>query len=182
MNSSISNRSIHGFRVSFLEKVCDIKSGNVTALEMISKMIKDTNEELISFIDDLQPLQKLTNVSFKSLDEDYNEILRQFKALEKEVSEIGNYRISRLYQEKDEKYIENLKTFYNQTKDKIDLLKIGHDNFKDEIRKVFTFFGEEHDTKITPEQLITFVTKFTMQFNNAYKDYLQKMKRNVIVH
>lgn len=135
------------------------------ALQLISKMVHETNTGIYECLKELAPVRQLRNVSFKALQEDIAEMQAQFRVISKEVELINVYLENPLYEaESDDVFISKLKEFHSEASSKVKFLDQEYQGFQAEIKKVFDFFGEPMSPKTTPETIIGYISKFLNSF------------------
>ena len=135
------------------------------ALQVISKMVRESQSELFDCLKDLAPVRNLRNVSFKALEDDINEIQAQFNIVNKEIQMLNVYQENPLYQaELDDVFIVKLKEFHSEASSKVNYLNQEYKGFQAEVKKVFDFFGEPISPKMTPEAIIGYIQKFLNAF------------------
>jgi cytokinesis protein len=183
MNSSAASNTIPGFRVSFLEKIIDIKgtSGQSNALKLICKMIHDTNPDLIECVEELRPLKKLVNITFKHMSEELAAIKKIQKLISKEVEFSNQYSKSELFAPLDNVFIEKLNVLHREVNEKITFLEKEHAEMKAEYEKILHYFGETNSTSITPELLIRYIVKFMDSLEAAYAQFKRNLDMQKVI-
>jgi Formin Homology 2 Domain len=148
----------------------DLKGTNgVSSLHLISKLIIQSDPILYDCVNDLAPLKTLKNSSLKALYDEISEVERQFKKIESEIDRIPAYESSPLYTPQDDLFIARIQQLYKDTTDKVQFLGVEQSLLKQEVAKVFRFFGEKETPDLTPEILIGYLIKFLSAFEVVHE-------------
>lgn len=175
-----NNRSIAGFTLSFLDKVASLKgTSGVPVINLIAKMIHDTEPEVYDCIAELRPLLDLGRISFQGAKENIAENKIKFEALTTEITKIEGYRSRSDYTPADVCFITKLAEFGRETSGKVGYLNQQVDLLKVEIDKVFAFFGERvEDKAMTPELLTSYLVNFLTGLEAAYQGQKKVAKKS----
>ena len=117
------------------------------------------------------------NLSLQSINDDIRDIEKQVNLVKRELDSTLTYHESTLYIPKDQLFIQKLQEFHKELYIKFSILKREQEKLTTEIKNVFSFFGEDKDTKLTPEQLIGYMQKFFNAFDNALIQHKQSLKK-----
>ncbi|KAI8903614.1 hypothetical protein EDD86DRAFT_250329 [Gorgonomyces haynaldii] len=157
-----SHYKTNGFRVSFLEKIVDLKGQSITCLDLIVQMIKEKKPELLLVIQELSAV-KVRQVAILGLEQDLNELSKQQKLLNNEMD-----TLRALDDEQDKLFTEKAVVFHKEVSSKMSYVQSEFDLLKQEIKKAFIYFGES-DTRMAPEELLGILTRFIDGLEKASK-------------
>lgn len=128
-------------------------------------MVFESNPKVAECLQDLGPLRQMRNVSFKALQDEVKEIQSQSSIISKEVAMINVYKEHPLYFAAiDDVFTEKISEFHSESSSKVTFLLQEMKGLSEQVEKVFTFFGESEDSKMTPEIMMGYLTKFLNAF------------------
>jgi hypothetical protein len=141
----------------------------------LARIIHDTNPKIVECLNELKPLLQLKSVSFKFFDEAIQELSKDLSMVSVEVEASKTYHESKLYQPKDALFIAKLTEFHKEVTSKVNFIRKEQTALYTQVDKVMKFFGEPEDSKLTPEELFEYLSKFLNNFEEAVKDHAKSV-------
>ena len=176
MNASYG--TIKGFKVSFLSKILEVKSGETGLVLLLARMILKDDERMALFIQDLKPLTENKKFSTATILEDLADFERNVTLVQKEVEASKSYHESPSYHRKDALFLKGALQFGSELSAKLEFIKRENDALLEEVRKVLHFFGEPKDSKTTIETVVEHIIKFASNFEAAIIQIREEERKN----
>ena len=176
MNASYG--TIKGFKVSFLSKILEVKSGDTGLVLLLARMILKDDEQMALFIQDFKPLTENKKFSTATILEDLADFERNVNLVQKEVEASKSYHESPSYHRKDALFLKGALQFSSELSAKLEFIKRENDALFEEVRKVLHFFGEPKDSKTTIETVVEHIIKFASYFEAAIIQIREEERKN----
>ncbi|XP_062983497.1 protein diaphanous homolog 3 [Elgaria multicarinata webbii] len=169
MNAGSRNAQTFGFNLSSLCKLKDTKSADqkITLLHFLVELCEEKYPSLLSFVEDLQHLDKASRVSAESLEKSLKQMERQLKQLEKDLETFP------LSEDIHDKFVTKMATFVVQAKEHFQKLSRMHDNMEKLYRNMMEFYAIDLK-KVSVEEFLTDVNNFRTMFMQAAKDNMRR--------
>ncbi|XP_078246866.1 protein diaphanous homolog 3 isoform X2 [Pogona vitticeps] len=165
MNAGSRNAHTFGFNLSSLCKLKDTKSADqkTTLLHFLVEICENNYPTLLSFVDDLQHLDKASRVSVENLEKNLKQMERQLKQLERDLETFP------LSEDNHDKFVTKMSTFAIQAKQEFQKLVRLHDNMEKLYRNVMDYYAVDLK-KVSVEEFLMDLNNFRTMFMQVAKD------------
>ncbi|KAJ3267918.1 hypothetical protein HDV01_003782 [Terramyces sp. JEL0728] len=161
------------------KNIIDLKgTSGYPAIRMVAKMVLEADPDVSHCLSEMKAIRQLRNISFKAMEEDIREINCQLKIVQRELNDSDTFILKSDNSEAERAFIKKLKEFQTEIVSKVELLDRQYMNLQDEIATAFAFFGESDSSKLTAENIISYVAKFLNAFEQAYIEEEKQRKKN----
>ncbi|KAJ8325400.1 hypothetical protein O5D80_006336 [Batrachochytrium dendrobatidis] len=181
--NSQSNQQASGFRVTFLDKIVDIRSVNgagLSAIQVLAKIARTSMPDLVDVVNDLRMLDQVNPSMLAVFDTDVKEMQQGLRLIQTELKfttagdgDAGKskYEQSEGYDpELDGVFVHKLGEWSLEVEKKIKFLETELMTLNETIKATFRYFGEPDNSKMGADELVTTLTKFLKGFEIALKD------------
>ncbi|ELW47371.1 Protein diaphanous like protein 3 [Tupaia chinensis] len=167
MNAGSRNAQTFGFNLSSLCKLKDTKSADqkTTLLHFLVEICEEKYPDILSFVDDLQHLEKASKVSVEMLEKNLKQMGRQLQQLEKDLETFPPP------EDLCDKFV--TKIFVTNAKEQYEKLSKLHENMEKLYQSIMGYYAIDVK-KVSVEDLFTDLNNFRTTFMQAIKDNIKK--------
>ncbi|XP_077783914.1 protein diaphanous homolog 3 isoform X2 [Podarcis muralis] len=169
MNAGSRNAQTFGFNLCSLCKLKDTKSVDqkTTLLHFLVELCEEKYPEVLSFVEDLQSLDKASRVSAESLEKSLKQMERQLIQLEKDLETFP------LSEDIHDKFVTKMSTFAIQAREQFQKLSRMHNSMETLYRNVMEFYAVDWK-KVSVEEFLTDLNNFRTMFMQAAKENMRR--------
>ncbi|XP_053240689.1 protein diaphanous homolog 3 isoform X2 [Podarcis raffonei] len=169
MNAGSRNAQTFGFNLCSLCKLKDTKSVDqkITLLHFLVELCEEKYPEVLSFVEDLQSLDKASRVSAESLEKSLKQMERQLIQLEKDLETFP------LSEDIHDKFVTKMSTFVIQAREQFQKLSRMHNSMETLYRNVMEFYAVDWK-KVSVEEFLTDLNNFRTMFMQAAKENMRR--------
>ncbi|KAJ3222018.1 Disheveled-associated activator of morphogenesis 1 [Clydaea vesicula] len=160
LNSGRFNGKLHGFKISSLNKLVDMKStdNKFSLLYFLVGVIETKFPEVKNFVVELQDVIAASKVPFQTLKEDMTDLSVNLKLLEKEIEYRKNLDLT---EEKKDSFLQKYEDFYEKVKLQFKNLNKNFNLMEKNFLNVIVFFGEDDNiSKVKPDEFLNLFKTF----------------------
>ncbi|CAI5771651.1 protein diaphanous homolog 3 isoform X1 [Podarcis lilfordi] len=169
MNAGSRNAQTFGFNLCSLCKLKDTKSVDqkTTLLHFLVELCEEKYPEVLSFVEDLQSLDKASRVSAESLEKSLKQMERQLIQLEKDLETFP------LSEDIHDKFVTKICFLMKATSSKFQKLSRMHNSMETLYRNVMEFYAVDWK-KVSVEEFLTDLNNFRTMFMQAAKENMRR--------
>uniref|UniRef100_A0A7N4P8D5 Diaphanous related formin 3 n=1 Tax=Sarcophilus harrisii TaxID=9305 RepID=A0A7N4P8D5_SARHA len=163
MNAGSRNAQTFGFNLSSLCKLKDTKSTDqkTTLLHFLAEVCEEKYPDILSFVDDLEHIDKASKVSVENLEKNLKQMGRQLQQLEKDLDSFPSP------EDKHDKFL--TKIFVTSAKDQFQKLSRMHENMEKSYQCIMGYYAIDMK-KVSVEEFFTDLNNFRTMFTQAMKE------------
>ncbi|XP_007442149.2 protein diaphanous homolog 3 [Python bivittatus] len=169
MNAGSRNAQTFGFNLCSLCKLKDTKSVDqtITLLHFLVEICEEKYPNVLSFLEDLQHLDKASRVSVESLEKSLKQMEGQLKQLEKDLETFPQSEDTR------DKFVTKMSSFLIQAKEQFQKLSRIHHSMEKLYRDIMEYYAIDLK-KVSVEEFLTDLNNFRTMFKQAAKDNMRR--------
>lgn len=169
MNAGSRNAQTFGFNLSSLCKLKDTKSADqkTTLLHFLVETCEEKYPDILSFVDDLEHLDKASKVSVETLEKNLRQMGRQLQQLEK------NLETFPPPEDLHDKFVTKMSSFVISAKEQYEKLSKLHENMEKLYHSVMGYYAIDVK-KVSVEEFLTDLSNFRTTFMQAVKENVIK--------
>ncbi|XP_029139273.1 protein diaphanous homolog 3 [Protobothrops mucrosquamatus] len=169
MNAGSRNAQTFGFNLCSLCKLKDTKSADqtITLLHFLVEICEEKYPNVLSFLEDLQHLDKASRVSAESLEKSLKQMEGQIKQLESDLKTFPQP------EDVHDKFVTKMSSFLIQAKEQFKQLSTIHKSMENLYRDVMEYYAIDLK-KISVEEFLTDLSNFKTMFTQAAKDNMRR--------
>ncbi|XP_063160618.1 protein diaphanous homolog 3 [Candoia aspera] len=169
MNAGSRNAQTFGFNLCSLCKLKDTKSVDqtITLLHFLVEICEEKYPNVLSFLEDLQHLDKASRVSVESLEKSLKQMEGQLKQLEKDLETFL------LSEDLHDKFVTKMSSFLIQAKEQFQQLSRIHNSMEKGYRDIMEYYAIDLK-KVSVEEFLTDLNNFRTMFMQAAKDNMRR--------
>ncbi|XP_039185765.1 protein diaphanous homolog 3 isoform X3 [Crotalus tigris] len=169
MNAGSRNAQTFGFNLCSLCKLKDTKSADqtTTLLHFLVEICEEKYPNVLSFLEDLQHLDKASRVSAESLEKSLKQMEGQIKQLESDLKTFPQP------EDVHDKFVTKMSSFLVQAKEQFKQLSTIHKSMENLYRDVMEYYAIDLK-KISVEEFLTDLSNFKTMFLQAAKDNMRR--------
>ncbi|XP_035152669.1 protein diaphanous homolog 3 isoform X1 [Callithrix jacchus] len=169
MNAGSRNAQTFGFNLSSLCKLKDTKSADqkTTLLHFLVEICEEKYPDILTFVDDLEPLDKASKVSVETLEKNLRQMGRQLQQLEKELETFPPP------EDLHDKFVTKMARFVITAKEQYETLSKFHGNMEKLYQSVMGYYAIDVK-KVSVEDFLTDLNNFRTTFMQAIKENIKK--------
>ncbi|XP_003412641.1 protein diaphanous homolog 3 isoform X1 [Loxodonta africana] len=165
MNAGSRNAQTFGFNLSSLCKLKDTKSADqkTTLLHFLVEICEEKYPDILSFVDDLEHLDKASKVSVEMLEKNLKQMGRQLQQLEKDLETFPPPEDSH------DKFVTKMSSFVISAKEQYEKLSKLHENMEKLYQSIMEYYAIDVK-KVSVEDFLTDLNNFRTTFKQAIKE------------
>uniref|UniRef100_G3T196 Diaphanous related formin 3 n=1 Tax=Loxodonta africana TaxID=9785 RepID=G3T196_LOXAF len=165
MNAGSRNAQTFGFNLSSLCKLKDTKSADqkTTLLHFLVEICEEKYPDILSFVDDLEHLDKASKVSVEMLEKNLKQMGRQLQQLEKDLETFPPPEDSH------DKFVTKMSIFVISAKEQYEKLSKLHENMEKLYQSIMEYYAIDVK-KVSVEDFLTDLNNFRTTFKQAIKE------------
>ncbi|XP_032082156.1 protein diaphanous homolog 3 [Thamnophis elegans] len=169
MNAGSRNAQTFGYNLCSLCKLKDTKSADqtTTLLHFLAEVCEEKYPNVLSFLEDLQHLDKASRVSAESLEKSLKQMEGQIKQLGKDLETFPQP------EDPHDKFVTKMSSFLVQAKEQFKELSTIHKSMENLYRDVMEYYAIDLK-KISVEEFLTDLSNFKTMFTEAAKDNMRR--------
>uniref|UniRef100_A0A670Y818 Diaphanous related formin 3 n=1 Tax=Pseudonaja textilis TaxID=8673 RepID=A0A670Y818_PSETE len=167
MNAGSRNAQTFGYNLCSLCKLKDTKSADqtITLLHFLAEVCEEKYPNVLTFLEDLQHLDKASRVSVESLEKSLKQMEGQIKQLGKDLETFPQP------EDPHDKFV--TKIFLVQSKEQFKQLSTIHKSMENLYRDVMEYYAIDLK-KVSVEEFLTDLSNFKAMFTQAAKDNMRR--------
>ncbi|XP_043851074.1 LOW QUALITY PROTEIN: protein diaphanous homolog 3 [Dromiciops gliroides] len=165
MNAGSRNAQTFGFNLSSLCKLKDTKSADqkTTLLHFLAQVCEEKYPDILSFVDDLEHLDKASKVCLSMLNQELKQMGRQLQQLEKDLDSFPSPEY------KHDKFLTRSYSFVISAKEQFQKISRMHENMGQCYQSIMEYYAMD-GKKVSVEELLTDLNNFRTMFMQAMKE------------
>uniref|UniRef100_A0A8C8XEY0 Diaphanous related formin 3 n=1 Tax=Panthera leo TaxID=9689 RepID=A0A8C8XEY0_PANLE len=169
MNAGSRNAQTFGFNLSSLCKLKDTKSADqkTTLLHFLVEMCEQKYPDILTFVDDLEHLDKASKVSVETLEKNLKQMGRQLQQLEKDLETFPPP------EDLHDKFLTKMSSFVISAKEQYGKLVKLHENMETLYQSVMGYYAIDVK-KVSVEDFFNDLNNFRTTFMQARKENVKK--------
>ncbi|XP_015392274.2 protein diaphanous homolog 3 [Panthera tigris] len=169
MNAGSRNAQTFGFNLSSLCKLKDTKSADqkTTLLHFLVEMCEQKYPDILTFVDDLEHLDKASKVSVETLEKNLKQMGRQLQQLEKDLETFPPP------EDLHDKFLTKMSSFVISAKEQYGKLLKLHENMETLYQSVMGYYAIDVK-KVSVEDFFNDLNNFRTTFMQARKENVKK--------
>uniref|UniRef100_A0ABI7VPU8 Diaphanous related formin 3 n=1 Tax=Felis catus TaxID=9685 RepID=A0ABI7VPU8_FELCA len=169
MNAGSRNAQTFGFNLSSLCKLKDTKSADqkTTLLHFLVEMCEEKYPDILTFVDDLEHLDKASKVSVETLEKNLKQMGRQLQQLEKDLETFPPP------EDLHDKFLTKMSSFVISAKEQYGKLLKLHENMETLYQSVMGYYAIDVK-KVSVEDFFNDLNNFRTTFMQARKENIKK--------
>ncbi|XP_058539507.1 protein diaphanous homolog 3 isoform X2 [Neofelis nebulosa] len=169
MNAGSRNAQTFGFNLSSLCKLKDTKSADqkTTLLHFLVEMCEEKYPDILTFVDDLEHLDKASKVSVETLEKNLKQMGRQLQQLEKDLETFPPP------EDLHDKFLTKIYSFVVSAKEQYGKLLKLHENMETLYQSVMGYYAIDVK-KVSVEDFFNDLNNFRTTFMQARKENVKK--------
>ncbi|XP_053754923.1 protein diaphanous homolog 3 isoform X2 [Panthera pardus] len=169
MNAGSRNAQTFGFNLSSLCKLKDTKSADqkTTLLHFLVEMCEEKYPDILTFVDDLEHLDKASKVSVETLEKNLKQMGRQLQQLEKDLETFPPP------EDLHDKFLTKMSSFVISAKEQYGKLVKLHENMETLYQSVMGYYAIDVK-KVSVEDFFNDLNNFRTTFMQARKENVKK--------
>ncbi|XP_025779334.1 protein diaphanous homolog 3 isoform X4 [Puma concolor] len=169
MNAGSRNAQTFGFNLSSLCKLKDTKSADqkTTLLHFLVEMCEEKYPDILTFVDDLEHLDKASKVSVETLEKNLKQMGRQLQQLEKDLETFPPP------EDLHDKFLTKIYSFVISAKEQYGKLLKLHENMETLYQSVMGYYAIDVK-KVSVEDFFNDLNNFRTTFMQARKENVKK--------
>uniref|UniRef100_A0ABI7VPT9 Diaphanous related formin 3 n=1 Tax=Felis catus TaxID=9685 RepID=A0ABI7VPT9_FELCA len=169
MNAGSRNAQTFGFNLSSLCKLKDTKSADqkTTLLHFLVEMCEEKYPDILTFVDDLEHLDKASKVSVETLEKNLKQMGRQLQQLEKDLETFPPP------EDLHDKFLTKIYSFVISAKEQYGKLLKLHENMETLYQSVMGYYAIDVK-KVSVEDFFNDLNNFRTTFMQARKENIKK--------
>ncbi|XP_046936481.1 protein diaphanous homolog 3 [Lynx rufus] len=169
MNAGSRNAQTFGFNLSSLCKLKDTKSTDqkTTLLHFLVEMCEEKYPDILTFVDDLEHLDKASKVSVETLEKNLKQMGRQLQQLEKDLETFPPP------EDLHDKFLTKMSSFVISAKEQYGKLLKLHENMETLYQSVMGYYAIDVK-KVSVEDFFNDLNNFRTTFMQARKENVKK--------
>ncbi|XP_047727331.1 protein diaphanous homolog 3 isoform X2 [Prionailurus viverrinus] len=169
MNAGSRNAQTFGFNLSSLCKLKDTKSADqkTTLLHFLVEMCEEKYPDILTFVDDLEHLDKASKVSVETLEKNLKQMGRQLQQLEKDLETFPPP------EDLHDKFLTKMSSFVISAKEQYGKLLKLHENMETLYQSVMGYYAIDVK-KVSVEDFFNDLNNFRTTFMQARKENVKK--------
>ncbi|XP_053754921.1 protein diaphanous homolog 3 isoform X1 [Panthera pardus] len=169
MNAGSRNAQTFGFNLSSLCKLKDTKSADqkTTLLHFLVEMCEEKYPDILTFVDDLEHLDKASKVSVETLEKNLKQMGRQLQQLEKDLETFPPP------EDLHDKFLTKIYSFVISAKEQYGKLVKLHENMETLYQSVMGYYAIDVK-KVSVEDFFNDLNNFRTTFMQARKENVKK--------
>ncbi|XP_033972815.1 protein diaphanous homolog 3-like isoform X1 [Trematomus bernacchii] len=169
MNAGSRNAQSYGFDLSSLCKLKDTKSADqtTTLLHFLAQVCEEEFPDAISFVEDLDHVDRSSRVSAENLEKSLRQMERQLLQLERDLETFSSP------DDPNDMFFTKMASFGKVAREQYDKLVIMHGNMETLYHNMLEYFAID-PKKTSVEELFTDLSNFRAMFTQALKDNLKR--------
>ncbi|XP_078289134.1 protein diaphanous homolog 3 isoform X2 [Panthera onca] len=169
MNAGSRNAQTFGFNLSSLCKLKDTKSADqkTTLLHFLVEMCEQKYPDILTFVDDLEHLDKASKVSVETLEKNLKQMGRQLQQLEKDLETFPPP------EDLHDKFLTKIYSFVISAKEQYGKLVKLHENMETLYQSVMGYYAIDVK-KVSVEDFFNDLNNFRTTFMQARKENVKK--------
>ncbi|XP_040343344.1 protein diaphanous homolog 3 [Herpailurus yagouaroundi] len=169
MNAGSRNAQTFGFNLSSLCKLKDTKSADqkTTLLHFLVEICEEKYPDILTFVDDLEHLDKASKVSVETLEKNLKQMGRQLQQLEKDLETFPPP------EDLHDKFLTKMSSFVISAKEQYGKLLKLHENMETLYQSVMGYYAIDVK-KVSVEDFFNDLNNFRTTFMQARKENVKK--------
>ncbi|XP_026561170.1 protein diaphanous homolog 3 [Pseudonaja textilis] len=169
MNAGSRNAQTFGYNLCSLCKLKDTKSADqtITLLHFLAEVCEEKYPNVLTFLEDLQHLDKASRVSVESLEKSLKQMEGQIKQLGKDLETFPQP------EDPHDKFVTKMSSFLVQSKEQFKQLSTIHKSMENLYRDVMEYYAIDLK-KVSVEEFLTDLSNFKAMFTQAAKDNMRR--------
>ncbi|XP_060047409.1 protein diaphanous homolog 3 [Erinaceus europaeus] len=169
MNAGSRNAQTFGFNLSSLCKLKDTKSADqkTTLLHFLVEICEEKYPDILTFVEDLEHLDKASKVSVETLEKNLKQMGRQLQQLEKDLETFPPP------EDLHDKFVIKMSSFVIRAKEQYEKLFKLHENMEKLYQSIMGYYAIDVK-KVSVEDFFTDLSNFRTTFMQAIKENVKK--------
>ncbi|XP_006837658.1 PREDICTED: protein diaphanous homolog 3-like isoform X2 [Chrysochloris asiatica] len=169
MNAGSRNAQTFGFNLSSLCKLKDTKSADqkTTLLHFLVEICEEKHPDILSFVDDLEHLDKASKVSVEMLEKNLKQMGRQLQQLERDLKTFPPPEDSH------DKFVAKMSSFVISAREQYEKLSKLHENMENLYQRIMGYYAIDAK-KVSVEDFLSDLNNFRTTFMQAIKENAKK--------
>ncbi|KAG2373006.1 hypothetical protein C9374_012949 [Naegleria lovaniensis] len=168
VNNYLSKKAMHGFKIASLSKLKETRGNekNVTALDMVAKMVLDKHPEILAVKDEMQRIESASRVDMSSLSEKIETLEKSINKLSQEIAKVSSDENT----PKEDRFKDVFEPFYEEARGEFVKIKESYFSMGQTLQELAEYLGEDPSSvKKNPSEVI-------LQFSSFFKDLFKSME------